>query len=150
MNMEVFSNPVLIWFLVGLGMFLLELTSPGMIIFFFGVGAWIVALATAVFKLSLNAQLFLFIVSSILSLVIFRRWLKALFHGHVSDSQDPADNLEEFVGHRAVVKEEITPDKAGKVEFKGTLWDAESKETLSPDAHVKIIRKDNITLTVES
>ena len=76
--------------------------------------------------------------------------MKALFHGHVSDSQDPADNLEEFVGHRAVVKEEITPDKAGKVEFKGTLWDAESKETLSPDAHVKIIRKDNITLTVES
>ena len=70
------SNPILIWFLVGLGMFLLELVSPGFFILFFGIGAWIVALLCYFAPLSLNAQLFSFIVASVVSLLLLRKWLR--------------------------------------------------------------------------
>ena len=34
-----------IWFLIGVGLLLLELVAPGLIFVFFGIGAWITAAA---------------------------------------------------------------------------------------------------------
>ena len=38
-----FLKPEVIWCLVGLVLLLLEFILPGLIIFFFGLGAWVVA-----------------------------------------------------------------------------------------------------------
>lgn len=38
---SIFSKPELVWFIIGLVLFLLELVLPGFVIFFFGVGAWV-------------------------------------------------------------------------------------------------------------
>ncbi len=149
MNIKDLLNPVLVWFLVGLVMFIFELATPGLVMIFFGVGAWVVALLTLLLKIPLNAQLLLFIVFSVLSLVLFRKWLTQTFHGFVTNKQDPAQDLEEFVGHRAIVKEDIHPGRIGKVEFKGTLWEAEAEEELSKETMVTIVKKNNMTLIVK-
>jgi len=149
MNWQSLVHPVLIWFVLGLAMFLMELAGPGLVFFFFGVGAWIVAFLCFLFNISVNAQLALFMVTSVLTLVLFRKWLKGAFYGHVSDRQNIENDLEEFVGHRAVVDEEIVPGQIGKVEFKGTRWDAEADEHLSMGTAVTIIEKDNLTLKVK-
>ena len=39
-------NPVLIWFLIGLALVLSEFMLPGIILVFFGLGAWAVCLTT--------------------------------------------------------------------------------------------------------
>ncbi len=145
-----FLKPELIWFLVGLVLLIVEFVMPGLIIAFFGVGAWIVAIICLCIDIPLNAQLLIFIVTSVLSLLLLRKWLKGIFMGHVVSKQDIKENLEEFIGQRAVVKERIVPNGRGKVEFHGTDWTAEADEEIAEGTAVEIIGKDNITLKVKA
>lgn len=142
-------NPPIIWFAVGLVLTLLEFANPGVVIIFFGVGAWLVALICLFFDISINAQLMLFLITSILLLISLRRWFKDLFHGKDSSSQQEEDAFDEYFGKKAVVKKEITPGMKGKIEFQGTYWDAESYETIPEGETVEIINKKNITFTVK-
>ena len=60
-----FLEPEILWFIAGLIMLLLEFAMPGLIIAFFGVGAWIVAVLCLFMDISLNMQLTVFLFSSI-------------------------------------------------------------------------------------
>ena len=145
-----FLTPEIIWFLVGLALLILEFILPGLIIAFFGVGAWIVALVCLVTDIGINTQLIIFIIASVLSLLCLRKWLKGIFLGHAVSKQNLKENLDEFVGQKAVVKEKIVPKAGGKVEFHGTNWLAQADEEIAEGAMVQIISKDNITLKVKS
>lgn len=144
-----FLKPELIWFLIGLVLLILEFALPGLIISFFGVGACIVALVCLITDIGINTQLIIFIGSSVLSLLCLRKWLKGIFLGHIVLKQDLKENLEEFIGQRAVVKEKIMPKAGGKVEFHGTNWEAFADEEIAEGTVVEIIGKDNITLKVK-
>ena len=63
-------SPVLAWFLLGILLFALELALPGMIVFFFGVGAWCAALAVFLLPMSLASQLLVFLITSLVALVL--------------------------------------------------------------------------------
>lgn len=145
-----FLRPEIIWFLAGLVLLLLEFILPGLIIAFFGVGAWIVAFVCLITDIGINTQLIIFIISSVLCLSCLRKWLKGVFLGHTGSKQDLKENLEEFRGQKAVVKEKIVPKAGGKVEFHGTNWLAQADEEIAEGAMVQIIGKDNITLKVKS
>ncbi len=144
-----FLKPELIWFLVGLVLLVAEFIVPGLIIAFFAVGAWIVALVCLVTPLSLNAQLGMFIVSSVVMLVVARRWVKGLFGGFATDKQNSNVDLNEYVGQRAIVTSEITPKLAGRVEFHGTHWTAQADEPIAVGAVVEITQKSSATLKVK-
>jgi len=145
-----FLRPEIIWFLVGLVLLIMEFILPGLIIAFFGVGAWIVAFVCLITDIGINTQLIIFIISSVLSLLCLRKWLKGVFLGHSGSKQNLKENLEEFIGQKAVVKEKIVPKAGGKVEFHGTNWLAQADEEIAEGTMVQIIGKDNITLKVES
>jgi membrane protein implicated in regulation of membrane protease activity len=145
-----FLSPEIIWFLVGLVLFIMEFILPGLIIAFFGVGAWIVAIVCLITDIGINTQLIIFIAASVLSLLCLRKWLKGVFLGHAVSKQNLNENLEEFIGQKAVVKEKIMPKSGGKVEFHGTNWEAEADEEIAEGTVVQITGKDNITLKVKS
>jgi membrane protein implicated in regulation of membrane protease activity len=145
-----FLKPEVIWFLIGLALLILEFVLPGLIIAFFGVGACVVAIICLLTDISLNTQLLIFIITSVLSLLCLRKWLKGIFLGHIVSKQDLKANLEEFIGQKAVVKEKIMPKAGGKVEFHGTGWQAEADEEIEEGTVVEIIGKDNITLKVKA
>jgi len=145
-----FLQPEIIWFLVGLVLLIFEFILPGLIIAFFGVGAWIVALVCLIIDIGINTQLIIFIIASVLSLLCLRKWFKGIFLGHTGSKQNLKENLDEFVGQRAVVKEKIVPKAGGKVEFHGTNWLAQADEEIAEGVMVEIISKDNITLKVKS
>jgi len=145
-----FLEPELIWFLIGLLLLLAEFAIPGLIILFFGIGAWIVAVTCLVTAPSLNVQLLIFIGSSVLSLLLLRSWLKGLFMGHVTGKQDLTQDLSEFVGERAVVVQAIAPKRPGKVELHGTHWTAEADAELAVETAVEVVAKDNLTLKVKA
>jgi membrane protein implicated in regulation of membrane protease activity len=144
-----FLQPELIWFLIGLALLLLEFALPGLIVFFFGVGACIVAVVCLFVDISINAQLLIFIIASVSSLLLLRKWLTGIFRGHITSKQNIKVNLEEFVGQRAVVVKKITPKLPGKIEFRGTRWEALADQDIDKGAVVEIIDKDNITLKVK-
>jgi len=146
-----FLRPEIIWFLIGIVLLTMEFASPGLVIFFFGVGACVTAITCLIFKeLAINNQLFIFIGASVLSLLCLRRWLKGIFIGHVTSEQDMTDNTNEFIGQKATVKTAIDSKLGGKVELHGTDWQAVSDEDIAEGTVVEIIDKDNLTLKVKA
>jgi membrane protein implicated in regulation of membrane protease activity len=143
-------RPELIWFLVGLLLLLVELAAPGLVIIFFAFGAWVVAVVCLFTTLSLNAQLGLFILVSVLSLLLARSWVKGIFSGYVTSRQNPNSDLNDYLGQRAVVTARITPKLPGRVEYRGTLWLAAADQEIDEGAVVEIVGKENLTLKVKA
>jgi membrane protein implicated in regulation of membrane protease activity len=144
---NIFSRPEIFWFILGLGLFLLELVMPGFIIFFFGLGAWITALVCLVWSPGTNLQIIIFALSSAVLLVALRRIIQKKF---LNSSRIHSDDVEdEFTGKEALAIVGFGGIKKGKVEFKGTTWDAESSSEISEGQRVRIIEKDSFKLIVE-
>ena len=144
-------DPALIWFLVGVGLALLEFAAPGVILIFFGAGAWVVAITTWIgLTPSLQSQLLLFAIVSAVLLVALRRWISGKFAGHVTGVQDPEVNLDEFTEKRVEVLEDVVPGRSdGKVEFKGATWSARSDETIRKGETAVIERIDGLALIIK-
>ena len=144
--MDILSDPAVIWFLIGLGLLLLELAIPGLVILFFGAGAWVTALVCAVSDINLNLQILIFLIASLLGLVLLRKYLKKRFFSRSNKEID--DQLEEFIGRKAKAISDFKNGR-GKVEFKGTQWSATSEEPVSKGDWVVIKSKDSLTFKVE-
>lgn len=135
-----------VWFLIGLALILLELVVPGLVLIFFGIGAWVTALVCLFLDVSLNTQLFIFLISSLASLALLRKALKKRY----MDRKLPEGDLEdEYVGKEAVVIAAFGPGEVGKVMFKGANWDAVSSFSVAGGQRVRIIGYKSIRLFVE-
>ena len=144
--MESLYNAAVIWFLLGFILFLLEFAVPGLILFFFAIGAWIVAILTFFFDVSLNLQLVIFLGSSILTILLFRKSLK-----NIMWSRKNATEIEdEFIGKTGKAETFIGPGQNGKVDFKGTSWDAKSDDIIEKGENVTVIGNESILLIVKS
>ena len=140
--------PELIWFVIGLVLLLAEIAMPGLLVIFFGFGAWVVALLVAIIDLSLNVQLIIFLVVSLLSLGLLRRRLKGWFDSKWVNGKNLDDVMNEYMGKKVKVTRAIPLDGKGKVEFNGTNWDAESDVPIEEGKTVEIVEKNNITFKV--
>ena len=144
---EIFSKPAVIWFFVGLALALLEFVAPGLIILFFGIGAWVTALSFIFFDPGLNTQIIIFMVSSLLSILLLRKSLKKMFFKEDLNKEEAL--ADEFIGQIVVVETEINKDKPGTVSFKGARWEAMSDQKLEVGQRVQISAKESIKLHVE-
>jgi hypothetical protein len=141
-------TPEVVWLSLGILLLLVEVTTGGFWIGFFGLGAivaglllWFGAVET------LNAQLATFVLASVLPLILFRRSLvRWLNRGK------PIVPIGDAAGQAAVVVSEVGPTTVGRVEFQGSTWDAEaaSGEQLSPGTRVQIVKQDGTKLFVRS
>lgn len=145
--MEDFLNNAVIWFGLGLAFFLLEFLIPGFILFFFGIGAWIVAILTLFTDVSINVQLLVFLISSVASVILFRNYVKNKLG---SSKKSPQILEDEYIGKMTLAETAIAPGSNGKVEFKGASWDAQSDDTIAAGEKVMIIETRSILLIVKS
>lgn len=145
--MEDFLSSAVVWFGIGFAFFLLEFIIPGFILFFFGIGAWVVAILMLFTDVSLNVQLLVFLGCSILSVVLFRNWAKAKLG---MDKTAPIKLDDEYIGRTALAETFIGPGTNGKVEFKGASWDACSDDTILAGEQVRITETRSILLIVKS
>ena len=139
-----FKDPSMVWFLIGLACVLAEFALPGLIIIFFGIGAWCSALLLLALDLSVFFQILFFILFSTLCLVFLRK--RVSFQKEVTE-----DTTEEFIGKRARAQDSFTKGEFGKVFFKGTSWKAEtlSENIIEKGDYVKITGQESLTLLVE-
>jgi membrane protein implicated in regulation of membrane protease activity len=142
-----FARPELFWFFIGLVLLLAELVIPGFFIFFFGLGAWVTALVCLIWEPSINLQMIIFGITSILSLVALRRMIQKKFLYHNSKDSDQVED--EFTGKEAIAANDFGIEKTGKVNFKGTTWLSESQSEIKEGQRVIIIKKDSFKLIVE-
>jgi inner membrane protein len=146
-SISIFSRPEVVWFIIGLALFLLELLIPGFVILFFGVGAWITAILCLFIHTGINVQIIVFAITSVISLLLFRRMIQKKFFYSKEDHSKAVED--EFTGKEAKAVADFDTDKTGKVEFKGTTWKAESESEIKGGQIVIIIKKVSFKLIVE-
>jgi inner membrane protein len=130
--------PWLIWFLLGIALACSELFMPAFILFFFGIGCLGVACVLLFWDITLNQQLLVFLLITIGSLVILRKTLIRIFRGVRTDSQDK--EFDDFpYKERVVVLRAILPPNPGRVQHRGTAWDAVADEAIAAGETVEIV-----------
>ena len=145
--MESFITPAVIWFILGFVFLLLEFAAPGVILFFFAVGAWIVAILTLFLDISINTQLIIFLGTSVVTILFFRNWVKKMIMAKTNSKEIMED---EFLGKTGKALSVIAPGQNGKVDFKGTTWDGRSDDQIEAGENVTIIGNESILLIVKS
>jgi inner membrane protein len=141
----------LAWFILGVVLLLIELSAPGFLAIFFAAGAWITAILLWLGIVhGAWVPLAVFLVTSVMSLVLLRRRLKAVVGSRVRADANTDVVLDEFVGKVCMVVEPIDPQRhSGKVEFRGTTWNARSDQSIVSGVPVKIVSRDNLILIVK-
>ena len=138
----------IIWFMAGIVFIFFEFIIPGLVIAFFGVGAIITAILTTIIEVSIEVQVLTFSITSILSIILLRKYFTKIFAGKEFNAEDN-ENFNIEIGKIIPVVELIEPNViGGKVKYQGTLWPAKSDKTISPGDSVEIIGRENITLIV--
>ncbi|NWK55203.1 NfeD family protein [Verrucomicrobiaceae bacterium N1E253] len=139
----------ILWFIAGLVLILLEFVIPGVVIIFFGLGAWMVSIGLWLGLIdSVAAQCMVFSTSSLLMLFVLRRYVSSWFVGGSWNGGSNVD--EEFVGKSVRVVHAIGGgDNPGKVELKGAEWVAFADQAMDVGTHATVVKRDGIHLMVE-
>lgn len=136
-----------IWLLLGLFLLLGEILTPGgFFILFFGLGAILIGLLTAVDVIrDLWIQCLLFSLISVSALLVFRRPLMEMMRLPAEN-----ENVDSLVGETAVVLEEIGTGAIGKAEMRGTSWSARNigARPLGRGERCKVERVDGLMLSI--
>lgn len=135
-----------IWILLGLGLLVVEMATPGALFgLFFGLSAILIGGLVALgWGGSPGLQWILFSGIAILMLALLRSPLKARFN--VDGKHKAVDTL---VGNAGVVLEEIPADGVGKVEVRGSGWSARATGgSLAKGQRCRVDRVDGLTLWV--
>ena len=141
------TYPGLMWLSIGVTFFVLEMAVPGFVLFFFGLAAWLTALGCYFFPWSVNTQLAVFLVLSLVCLFGLRGIVKKVFIGD-QKAQEP-DSILASGGEKCVVSAAISPPAEGQVKFAGTSWRAEANEEIAEGEVVKIVKQNDLLITVE-
>lgn len=146
--MENLNSPSLIWFILGFVLLILEFLVPGLILVFFGAAAWILALILLFADLSLDIQIILFLVLSLSSVSLLRKYIRRK-SGNPSIEQYSLET--EILGKTAKAETAIPVQGTGRVFLNGTSWMAVNQGEEEIAAHQEVVVKGwrSITLLVE-
>lgn len=138
-----------IWAILGFVMVIAEFFIPGVVIIFFGIGALLTSLLTALipgFSSLLGLQILSWLGFTTLTLGSLRRHFKKIFTGRLltAGEHDYDDS-----GKSAKVLETVRPDKPGRISYKGTSWEALSfDKTYKKGSKVWILKQEGMTYYV--
>lgn len=120
----------LIWISIGLLLILSELLATSIIAVFLGLGALATGIALQLgWVESLTAQLVIFSLVSLTSLLFARRKLQAWFVGETRTPRNASQHFQQEIGQRVQVIKDFQQG-AGRVRLNGVAWDALSEEPL--------------------
>lgn len=139
-----FLDSGLFWLVIGIMLFVMEMAVPGFVLFFFGVGAWVVAGISWLYPVSLAAQLTIFLIASLVTLGVFRKFLRGKFF---SGEERDHNIVEE--GDTASVEEDIHPPMKGKVKLAGTFWQASADSVINKGEIVHVVSRDGLVVHVK-
>lgn len=148
-GLQAYLEPEYIWAFIGVVLLIMELFIPGLVIFFFGVGALLVAVICLFADIHINIQLLIFLITSVVFLLALRNRLKGVFSGFSKSRPSMSQNPPEFLGEKVTVLQPITPIQPGMVEMHGTNWKARAEVAIPAGTVVEIIGNENLTLVVK-
>ncbi len=148
----------LYWLIIGVLLLLLEMGLPGFVLFFFGVGALVVAAALWLLpagSLPIVWQLGLFLAVSLLSLAALRGVVMRKFFAlpavdkKAQEEQGREDIIHAKPGEKAVVSQAIYPPAEGQLKFAGTFWRATADEPVEAGEVVAVVSQHQLVIHVK-
>ena len=138
-----------LWMYFGAALMLMELLTPGFVIFFFGLSAMTVGLVRFAVGdvFTLSWQLAAFSVFALVYLLLLRKWVTGVFTGFSATSR--TDFGHESVGRLGKVTAAIAPGRPGRVLVGDSEWTAVAEAAIGVGGDVKVIAQENLTLKVE-
>ncbi|WP_321472604.1 NfeD family protein [uncultured Paludibaculum sp.] len=138
-----------LWLVTGLVLLAGEILTPGgFYLIFFGAGALLVGLVKMLgYDFGLAAEGLLFVAASVAGLLFFRKPLLARFR-----KLTPVSDVDNLTTEIASAMEEIPVHGMGKVELRGTSWNARnvSDAPIPKSTRCRVERVDGLTLEVRS
>ncbi len=132
----------LIWFLIGAVFIIAEFIMPTFIMFFFAIGAILVSVITAFSDITINSQIILFAIFSILSLLLLRSYVKNIFKGFQSRGEDKYSyNMNDTSCPIGIVSKPVIENGFGEIKYKGTFFKAQADDYIPKDQMVEVIGK---------
>lgn len=142
------SNAVFCWFIAGIILILSEFIVPGFIICFFGVASLIMAGVMYFYPgIPLVFQLLSFVITGVLLLIACRRFMPRAFRGTKDDHERDIDS-DDVADSDCVCIAKITPGTPGKVDFRGSTWNATAQHEIAEGEQCIVLKRNNLTLTV--
>lgn len=133
------------WFIAGLILIILEITTLTFYLLWIGVAALITGAFAFVFA-SLGMQLLVFSISTLLLLFytrpLTRRWRKR--------TPNLQSGVYALIGKEGVVIDEIAEHKNGTIKVGGEIWSASSETAVPSGEKVVITNVSGVTLVVKS
>lgn len=142
------------WIILGLVLVLGEMLTPGgFYLLFFGIGALVVGLL-AVLNIAGPAwvQWLLFSALSVASVAFFRKPLVQKFSAQGAASGFPTVDTDTLVGEIAVAAEGIAAGAVGRVEMRGSAWQARNRgaQALASGQRCVVERVEGLMLDVRA
>lgn len=152
----VFMELWLIWMLAALGLLLVEILTPGFAAACLSIGCLFSCVLSAIAPDTLNWQIALFVVGSLLSFVFVRPFALKVLSRRADRKGGYKSNMESLIGREATVIETIPAEDVGRVKVDGDEWQAvlareeenEPREDVPAGSKVTIVSYDSIILTV--
>jgi membrane protein implicated in regulation of membrane protease activity len=132
--MDWITEPWLLWLLGAAALLVVELLTTGFIFLFFALGALVVSLLMLGLELNLTFQVWIFLLTSVASLLILRKTLVGVFHGKEEESA-----FDDTPSGNATVVKEIRPGVDGRVSFRGSFWPARSESHFGEGDTVSVV-----------
>jgi inner membrane protein len=134
------------WWILGIGLVVLEVLAPGVIFLWVGIGAGLTGLILLVQPtMAWEVQLVLFGVLSVVSGIAGRVWVSR----HPTESDQPLLNQRgaQYVGRTFTLEEPIT-DGTGKVKVDDSIWRIVGEDA-PVGSKVKVVGSEGASLMVE-
>ncbi len=135
------------WLAIGIGLIIVEMIAPGLIFVWFGVAAIVTGLVVGVAPMmAWPAQLTLFSVLALVSLVSGRMWMKK----HPLKTQDESLNrrADQYVDRTFTLSEAIVNGQ-GKVQVDDSIWKVRGPD-MDLGSLVRVVGTDGTVLNVEA
>jgi membrane protein implicated in regulation of membrane protease activity len=139
--MDLTFLPWLVWFLAGIAIMLAELAVPGFVIIFFGLGCWGAAIVAVFAPGAYSAQVTVFLIVSVASLMTLRKVAMRVFVGR-SEGAETEDLGNVPVGAKITLDQDLEAGQTGRVRFRGTMWDAVSEDRIPAGSEAEITGVD--------
>ena len=135
------------WWILGVGLIIIEILLPTFFALWMGIAAFITGLFLLLFPdLSWQYQLLIFALLSIVSILVWRQYYRD--HPVLSDQPNLNKRGEQYIGRIITLQTPIV-DGVGKIKLDDSTWKIQGVD--SPvGKKVRIVALNNVVFTVES
>lgn len=137
-----------LWLVAGLGLMLAELALPFFVLIWFGLGAVLNALVVFLFQPGLTAQLFVWLIFSVMLTVLWFRWLRPERHKTRVGLSEAG-----VVGEIGLLSRPVEPFRRGEVRFQKPLlgsdvWPCIADSKIANGERVRVLAVEGSLLKV--